>query len=425
MPASKSFAQRAILAAALAEGESVLSDYTPCDDSEAAIEAAKALGAKVILSGDEIRIKGTGSKIKACKEISASESGLLARLLIPLLGTLNREDFTVSGKGTLLNRPLEGAADIMASFGIILSGEGADRQAHIPLKVKGRLIPGTAEIDGTGGSQLISGLLMALPLADRPSRLYVSEPRSIPYMFITEDVLKKFGVKTKCELEGDAQMIENQDWTYCSGINFNIPAPQTYKAASFGIEADWSSAACFLVAGAVFGSVEIEGLDFKSVQADLSIIDILVEAGASVSREDESGIIAVQKAPLTAFEFDLNHAPDLFPCVALLAAFCDGVSIIGGIGRLRSKESDRSHTIIEMLTRMGVQARIESDSLLVAGESLASRILNDRLLQGGEYSSHHDHRIVMALKLASLATKSPIVIDDEACVSKSFPEFSL
>lgn len=419
MPASKSFAQRAILAAALAEGTSHLGSYTECDDSEAAIRAAEALGAKVTRGKKTLDITGIGpiSERLHLKEIDAGESGLLARLLIPVLSVINEEPVTVNGRGTLLKRPLEGATDIMASYGVLV------KDSHVPVTVTGHLIPGTADVSGLGGSQLISGLLMALPLAGKDSTLYVSEPRSIPYMYITLDVLRKFGIRTGSEMEGDAELLEAQDWSGCSGITFKIRGNQKLKAADFDIETDWSSAANLLVAGAVFGSAEIEGLDMNSVQADLTISDILLEAGAIVSQINDD-TICVRRAPLEPFRTDLNNAPDLFPAVSVLAAFCPGESRIKGIGRLSNKESDRAGTILEMLRKMGVPSRIESDELVVCGESLSQRLLKGELLKGGEFSSHHDHRIMMALKVASLGTESPIVIDDEACVKKSFPGFS-
>ena len=418
MPASKSFAQRAIIAAALAEGTSHLGSYTECEDCEAAIKAAEALGAKVS-RGKTLDITGIGPVRERLhlKEIDAGESGLLARLLIPILSVINEEPVTVTGRGTLLKRPLEGATGIMASYGVLL------RDSHIPATVTGHLIPGTADVSGQGGSQLISGLLMALPLADKDSTLYVSEPKSIPYMYITLDVLRKFNVRTSSEMEGDADMLESQDWSGCTGITFKIRGNQKLKAADFDIEADWSSAANLLVAGAVFGNAEIEGLDMNSVQADLTISDILLEAGAVVSQINDD-TICVRRAPLEPFQTDLNNAPDLFPAVSVLAAFCPGESRIKGIGRLHGKESNRAEAILEMLRKMGVPSSIESDELIVKGESLTQRLLTGNLLNGGEYSSHHDHRIMMALKVASLGTKSPIVIDDEACVKKSFPGFS-
>lgn len=418
MPASKSFAQRAIIAAALAEGTSHLGSYTECEDSRAAVKVAEKLGAKVTMRGKTLEIRGIGP-IKErlhLKEVHAGESGLLARLMIPILSVINEEPSTVTGEGTLLKRPLEGAADIMAAFGVLL------KDTRVPVTVSGHLIPGTADVPGQGGSQLISGLLMALPMANRDSVLYVNEPKSIPYMYITLDVLRKFGIRTSSEMEGNAEMLEAQDWSYCTGITFKIRGAQSLKAADFDLESDWSSAANFLVAGAIFGSAEIEGLDTKSVQADLTITDILLEAGASVSQINDD-TVCVRRTPLEPFQTDLNNAPDLFPIVSVLAAFCPGESRIKGIGRLAGKESDRARAILEMLTKMGVPAGIEADELIVHGESLTQRLVCGHLLKGGEYSSHHDHRMLMALKVASLGTTNPIVVDDEACVKKSFPGF--
>ena len=417
MPASKSFAQRAIVAAALSEGTSHLRGYTPCDDSEAAVKVAEALGAKVSRSGDILTITGIGGRELHLESLDTGESGLLTRLMIPVLAALNDGPVTVKGRGTLLRRPLEDAGGIMAAFGVLLSGE------CVPLDIKGRLIPGIAEVSGRGGSQLISGLLMALPLCARDSSLFVSEPKSIPYMYITLDVLRRFGISTRSEMEGDAQMLQQEDWSFCSGISFKTRGAQRYKAADFDIEGDWSAAANYLVAGAIFGCAEVRGLDMKSLQADLTIVDILVDAGAVVSQVEDDTVCA-RKAPLEAFEADLNHAPDLFPIVSVLAVFCSGESRIAGLNRLTGKESDRAGAIVSMLEQMGVEVSLEGDELVVEGETLASRCLGGRLLAGGRYESRHDHRMVMALKVAALGASGPVIIDDETCVAKSYPDFS-
>ena len=416
VPASKSFAQRAIIAAALADGRSHLRRYTPCSDSEAAIAAAKALGARITRNGTTLTIDGISAGNPLHLEtIHAGESGLLTRLLIPLLAVLNDGPVTVTGEKTLANRPLKGISDIMASFGVIV------KENKVPIHISGNIIPGTAEISGKNGSQLISGLLAALPLCAKPSTLLISEPKSIPYMFITCEVLKKFGIRISSEMEGDEAMIEQQDWSGCTGITFKIKGGQHYHAADIDLEGDWSSAAAFLVAGAIFGKAEVEGLETESIQADLAIGDIIVQAGAVVSELDEA--VCVSKAPLEGFEADLSNAPDLFPVVSVLAAFCAGESRIDGMGRLVGKESNRAEAILQMLTQMGVDARSEADTLVVHGESLASRLMNGRLLKGGAYTARGDHRMAMALKIASLGADSPITVDDTACVAKSFPDF--
>ncbi|MBR6002256.1 MAG: 3-phosphoshikimate 1-carboxyvinyltransferase [Bacteroidales bacterium] len=424
MPASKSFAQRAILAAALADGESVLTGYTPCDDSEAAIKAAEALGARVLRDGATLRITGGKAPVS---ELFVGESGLLTRLLIPIVAARGSNPVRIDGEKTILGRPLSGAHDVMAAFGVSLRPEKAGARktdCYLPLTVCGPIIPGKAEIDGRSGSQLISGLLMALPMTADRSTLYVTGPKSIPYLFITLDVMKKFGVVAGCEMEGDENFAETRDWGLCSGITFKIKGGQAYKAASFEIEGDWSGAACFLAAGAIGGDVTLEGLDSSSLQADISIMDILAQAGASLSVL-EDGSVHVQHSPLEAFSADLNNCPDLFPVAAVLAAFCKGRSVLSGVERLRHKESDRAEAILNMLGKMGVDIRIDEDIMTIHGIGLSERILTGRLLRGGAFTSGGDHRMVMALRLASLYAESPVIIDDEGCVSKSFPDFYL
>ena len=443
MPSSKSFAQRAIIAAALAEGTSHLRGYSACADTAAAVAAARALGAEVT-EGEVLTIKGIGP-IEGPLDMSSlhcGESGLLTRMMIPIMSQIGPGSVLVTGEKTLVNRPLKGAADIMASFGVMLRNAArTSREIYVPLTVEGKLVPGRADISGAGGSQIISGLLMALPMAEAPSTVYVSEPKSIPYMFITLDVLQKFGIRIGNEMEGDEEFLQTRDWSYCTGLTFKVKGGQRYKAAELSLEGDWSSAANFLVAGAIFGSASVDGLDTQSLQADLTIMDILVEAGASVSQFENdcvdevsvaaaaagvnphTGAVNAVKAPLNAFSFDLNNAPDLFPITAVLAAFCPGESRIAGTGRLANKESDRAKAITDMLTQMGVECAIEGDEMVIRGHSLSSRLLNGNLLKGGEYTSNHDHRMVMALKVASLGASSPIVIDDEQCVAKSFPDF--
>ena len=486
MPCSKSFAQRAIIAAALADGVSHLRGYSPCGDNEAALQVARMLGADVQKNGSEITVKGISASLGSLKQIldgqgqpsvaddrtprlHVGESGLLTRMMIPLMAQLCPQTVTFTGEKTLLGRPLTGAKEIMEAFGVesrcldslrsldMTEKCQLDNTLCVPLTVKGPLRPGRTDISGKHGSQIISGLLMGLPFADRNSTLQVHQPKSIPYMFITLEVLKKFGIKTGNEMLGGRDFLESDgDWSLCTDMVFKVKGGQKYKAADIDLEGDWSAAANFLVAGAIFGKAELQGLDTTSLQADLSIMDILMDAGASLSQTDgDRGNITVQRAPLRAFKVDASNCPDLFPIISILAAFCQGTSRLAGVGRLANKESDRAKAIIEMLTQMGVKAEIEGDEMVIEGYSLAQRLLCQKrcldcarhdngnarsdvetchpersegsvtggLLQGGAYTSHHDHRMVMALKVAALGADSPIIIDDKQCVGKSFPQF--
>lgn len=448
MPVSKSYAQRAIIAAALADGVSHLRGYSPCGDNEAALAVARNLGAEVEKNGNELTIRGISASLGCLRkdELFVGESGLLTRMMIPLLAQLSEGEILVSGEKTLLGRPLTGAREIMETFGVSIANaseplsqgsvENSEDQPlplKVPLRLDGYLTPGKADVSGKHGSQLISGLLMALPLAQKNTNLTVHDPKSIPYMFITLEVLKKFGIKVQNEMIGNRDFLESDgDWSLCTELIFKIKGGQKFRPADIDLEGDWSAAANFLVAGSVFGKVEIEGLDTTSLQADLSIMDILMDAGASLSQTGgERGTIIAQRAPLTAFEVDASNCPDLFPIVAVLAAFCQGTSRIAGTGRLSNKESDRAGAILQMLGQMGVNARVENDVLEVEGYTLAQRLLaakglsssNPGLLKGGKFTSHHDHRMAMALKVAELGADSPVEIDDCQCVGKSFPSF--
>ncbi len=456
IPCSKSFAQRAIIAAALAEGTSLLTGYTPCRDNEAALAVAASLGATVerekVSNGiaENLRITGIAARKNglALKTLFTGESGLLTRMMIPLCAMLSQEGVLIEGERTLLKRPLGGAKEILDAFGAQIenvalpqSAEAsmespASAEAQVPLRVKGPLGGGRVDISGRHGSQLISGLLMALPLGEKNTTLSVSDPKSIPYIFITLDVLKHFGIRIGNELLGGRDFMESEgDWNLCTGILFKIKGGGAYKACEMPLEGDWSAAANFLVAGAIFGAgggkrlgsaapLVLKGLDTTSLQADLSIMDVLMDCGACLSQLDgDQGDLVVQRAPLRAFTLDASHCPDLFPILAVLAAFCEGESRIGGVGRLAHKESHRGKAIVNMLTQMGVAVRLEGDEMVIEGQSLSRRILSGHLLRGGEYTSCDDHRMVMALKVASLGADRPIVIDNEACVEKSFPGF--
>jgi len=469
MPVSKSFAQRAIIAAALADGTSHLKGYTPCGDNEAALQVARNLGAEVSQDGNVLTIKGISASLGSLGQLllqeggqaedesgnmilHVGESGLLTRMMIPLMAQLGSKPVTFTGEKTLLGRPLTGAKEILDAFGasiasVCLDGcqespsdnpeTASDNPVRVPLTVAGPLKAGRAEISGKHGSQLISGLLMALPFAEKNSSLIVHEPKSIPYMFITLEVLKKFGIRIGNDMLGGPDFLASDgDWSLCTEMVFKVKGGQRYKAADIDLEGDWSAAANFLVAGAVFGKLELQGLDTTSLQADLSIMDILMDAGASLSQLDgDRGNITVQRAPLKAFSVDASNCPDLFPIISVLAAFCQGTSRLAGVGRLANKESDRAKAIMEMLAQMGVKASVEGDVMIIEGHSLAQRLMNQRecrdsgspvshgLLKGGSYTSHHDHRMVMALKVAALGADSPVTIDDEDCVAKSFPQF--
>jgi len=424
IPSSKSYAQRAIVAAALASGVSRMEISSPCRDIESAISVAESLGAKIsveslgkkiILSIEGIVSTDANTHIE---ELNVGESGLLTRLMIPVISAINSCNCTLTGARTLVGRPLKGAMETMQEFGVTLKSDG--NIATIPMALTGTLHSASRTISGEHGSQIISGLLMALPLCKGDSVIEVLNPKSIPYLHITTGILKQFGISVEEKsIEGPLGNIEK--------IIYKIKGGQSYNPVDMSIEKDWSGAANMLVAGALYGSATLMGMNTHTLQGDAKILEILQKAGAKVivSPESEGETVTVSRAPLYGFEANLDDTPDLFPIVALLAAFCTGTSRLKGVYRLVGKESNRAKAIIEMLTQMGVEARISNETMEIDGQSLESRILNDTLPRGGSYTSSHDHRMAMALKVASLCSAKPIEIDDFDCVAKSFPNFAL
>lgn len=439
MPASKSYAQRAIIAAALADGTSTLHGYSACGDSDSALRVAQSLGAKVTAETAEdgsqtLTIEGIKAAPGCMAQgiLDVGESGLLTRLMLPIASQLYADGAEITGGGTLATRPLQGAGKAMAALGAAVKGGDGTGLAglcpppdlQIPFSVKGPLAAGKITLDGSKSSQLVSGAIMALPLGPKHASISVMKPTSIPYIYMTMDILRKFGIKVRSEMYGGRALLD-EDWSKCTEILLKVKEQQTYKAADFDIEGDWSAATVFLAAGAIFGSVALSGLDTTSLQADLTMMDILMEAGASLSQLDEpKGTITAVKAPLRSFKADLSNSPDLFPVTAVFCAFCQGQSSLRGVRRLSHKESDRAEAIVKMLEQAGVRVQIKGDDMLIWGESLDSRIMKGNLLHGGSYSSHHDHRMVMALRLAELGADGPIEIDDTACVGKSYPQFN-
>lgn len=423
VPASKSIAQRAIIAAVLAKGTSEFHNFTHCWDIDSAVAVAKQLSPKVyndkgtlVVSGgyplnhEENQISIFPTMLTSIPSIGSSatifvgESGLLSRLCIPVLAQYG-ESVTITGEGSLLDRRMYGCKEAIEELGgtCVLTA-----QETLPAIVCGPIKGGEIVLSGKKGSQFISGLLMALPLCKKSSILTVENPTSIPYIELTMEIVKKFGIEISC------RKLEEK-------LVFEIPGKQKYKPAEFTFEGDWSSAANFVVMGALYGDILLKGLNLSSLQADKKIIEVVRRAGALVERKPKG--IRVRMGHLSAFDVDVTNSPDLLPSLTIMAALSQGVSRISGVARLKNKESDRPLIMTQILNKMGVEAELDSDTLIIKGESLSQRILNGNMLKGGSFCASSDHRVAMALKIASIASKGEVKIDNTDCIDKSFPEF--
>ena len=388
-PASKSLTIRATAAALLSKGETAIIGPSLCGDALASFGIAAALGARVERGDGEIRIRGgaiVGENVLDCRE-----SGLSMRLFAPICA-LREETFTLRGSGSIRTRPMGMIEGPLRELGALCRTDGG----YAPVEVRGPLEGGKAEVDGSLGSQLLSGLLMALPLCRRESQLCVRNLKSRPYAAMTVDLLTRFGIT----------VLPDEKFEHVG-----IPGKQKYKPISLRIEGDWSGAAFLLVAGAAGGRVTVHNLMHRSSQPDRAVLEALDAAGAKITREEES--ITVGRADLKGFAFDASESPDLFPPLAVLACTAAGKSRVYGVSRLKHKESDRGLALLEELGRIGAKIAIDDDLMVIEGTRL----------RGGVIDSRGDHRIAMAGAVAGLVSKAGVGIRGWPCVAKSYPDF--
>ena len=392
-PPSKSMTQRAYASALLHRGKTIIRNAGSSDDENAALGIIQQLGAKVTINGAVTEI--TSDRVSPVSAgIDCGESGLAARLFTPIAG-LSGDVITISGAGSLLGRPMDGFAAVLPQVDIVLR----DFNGFLPLTVQGPMEARSIKVDGSAGSQFLSGLLFALSsCAKGPIAIEVTELKSKPYIDLTLEMLAHFGKRIRhsgyAEFYIDPALFVHQD------------------TVEIDIEGDWSSAAYMLVAGAIAGEVTVRNLRADSRQADAQILEVLQYAGARMSITDEG--ITVRKSQMKAFDFDATDRPDLFPVLAILAACCEGESYITGVHRLFHKESNRAESICDMLVNFDVPFSISEDILFVNGVNR---------LQGTVIDAHNDHRIVMAAAIGALRANGPVDILGAEAVNKSYPDF--
>ncbi len=392
-PASKSMMQRACAAALLHKGKTTIYNQGTSDDDHAALEIIKNLGATIIHQADRIEIISNGIEPVSLL-INCGESGLAARLFTPI-ASLSNVPVIIEGKDSLLNRPMDQFGKILPQLEVTLS----DFNDHVPFTVCGPLQPKSIKIDGSISSQFLSGLLFAYSYAAMEAvTIDVSGLKSRPYIDMTLQVLELFGKPIAHD---------NYHRFHIDPALFNVK-----EDVEINIEADWSSASYWLVAGAIRGSVTVTGLNIDSVQADMAILKVLEVVNADLMIGP--GFVRVKSASLLPFEFDATDCPDLFPALAALASACHGESYIKGVHRLFHKESNRAESIAEMLMQFGIPFSMEDDTLCVTGVDNPDYTTID---------SYHDHRIAMAAAVTAIRAKGPVLIEGAEVVNKSYPDF--
>ena len=408
-PASKSEAQRAIWAALLTKGKSTIKGMPKCGDALAAIELARSLGAAISTTRNTLVIEGVGTEELERRlgtditTLSVGESALLARLTIPIIATLLQSgEVEINGCGSLFGRSLKESVEMVRQYG----AECKSDNGHLPIRISaGFALPSDVEIEGGDSSQNISGLMMAAPIIDREemTHIIVQGAVSRPDLQLTADIMEQFGAVVTIGNE-EPMVIDIE--------------PELYEPSEIKLHTDWSSAgylaAAYAIAQSGYKPAEryTLGAQIGTWQGDEVVLMILSTSGAQI--EINKRIEFLPSGRLSAFAYDATHTPDLIPTLAVVALFANGESVIGGLGRLLNKESNRVEAIVENLVAIGADVRIEGDRL---------HIIGGRKLHAAPIRTHGDHRIAMAFAVAALFMNERPTLDNTECVAKSFPDF--
>ncbi|NLO84919.1 MAG: hypothetical protein GX096_05770 [Clostridiales bacterium] len=415
LPPAKSEAHRALLLAALGQGECDLPGFTPplCDDTIAMINGVTALGAQVIAHEDILHVIPAPARAAATDQIDCHVHACAAalRMLIPAFLVRGQAVRFVMEPG-LFARPLSALEPLIEQIGglMVRIPAGDKRYAHV--EISGKMNAGAYEIDGTKSSQFASGLLIALSHATdsdgnfAPSTLTVTKPIvSRPYLDMTLRLMERFHVPYE-------EMSE--------GVFALAPATET-SPGSIAVSGDWSQAAVLLCANAIGSSVMISGLcsdPEQCLQGDIAVLDVLRRMGLRLYHlSGELYAVSPSRAHLMATDIDCSDIPDLAPILALACSQATGASVLGGVSRLRIKECDRLDATTELLAQLGVKSSVSDndDELTVYGPA--------KLRGGFEADARNDHRIVMFLAAAALISDAPITVHGVSAINKSWPGF--
>ncbi|MDP2046105.1 MAG: 3-phosphoshikimate 1-carboxyvinyltransferase [Deltaproteobacteria bacterium] len=394
LPGSKSYTHRALMAAALAGGESVLTNALAAEDTELTAAALKQLGAGIDWQGTTIRVTGrAGRWLPAALPIYLGNSGTSMRFLTAL-AALGEGEYLLTGTERLCQRPLGELLEALRQAGVQAVSERGD--GCPPVRVTGGLTGGRTQLSGAISSQYLSALLFIGPLAPAGLEINITgELVSRPYVDLTLEVLGNFGIS-----------YYREGYRY-----FELPGGQSYLPREYEIEADASSASYFWAAAAVTGGrVTITNLDLTSSQGDAAFPEVLGRMGCAV--ESSPAGLTVQGGPLQGVTVDMATMPDLVPTLAVLAAFAAGDTVITGVAHLRHKESDRLHAVATELGKLGIEARETPDGLVIRGGTPKGAVIH----------TYNDHRIAMSFAVAGLKIPG-VAIEDPECVAKSFPDF--
>jgi len=395
-PPSKSYTHRSVLLASLAEGESRLTNVLFSRDTNATISACTAMGARLTASGEGMRIVGAKPRAPA-DVVNVENSGTTLRFMTSVLSLAKEGDSVLTGDSSIRSRPMQPLLDALGRLGV--QAWSALKNGRAPIIVKGGgMKGGETKIRGDVSSQFVSSLLISSPMAEGSTTIAVEDAVSRPYLEATLATMKSFGVEV-----GRDEFSE-----------FEV-APASYEPADFAVPSDFSSASFIMAAATVTGgSVKLENLNREYPQGDSAILEILKSMGVKVVTNGNSVTINAEGGRLKGGKFDLRDTPDLLPVVSVLALKCDSPVEIVGTAHARFKETDRIAAVASELKKLGVEVEERSDGLLIPPPSK---------LRSAPLDAHDDHRMFMALSIASLLIPEGVPILGVESLDVSYPSF--
>jgi 3-phosphoshikimate 1-carboxyvinyltransferase len=399
IPGSKSLTHRALIASGLADGKSTLKSFLSCEDTLYTVDVLRKLGIKIEIDGSIAEVSGNSGKFNpsGCRQVlDLGNSGTSYRLLLSIVALANGE-YLFTGSDRMKQRPVAYLVDALKTLGV--DSSYPEKKGFPPVLINASGIRGgKVKILGDISSQYISSLLLFGPYAESDIIIEVEgELVSRPYIDLTLDVMKAFGVEVECN-----------DY-----LSFRVPSRKSYMAREYEIEGDVSSASYFWGAAAITGGrVKTENIHpNKTRQGDIGFLEILRQMGCSVFCEDNS--VTVNGGQLRGINIDMGKMPDMVPTLAVIALFAEGKTVISNASHLKHKESDRIADTANELRAIGGRVDEKDDGLIIYG---------GEKLHGEEIDPHDDHRLAMSFAMAGLKVPG-IIIKNEGCVKKSFPEF--
>lgn len=394
IPGSKSHTIRAVAIAALAEGDSVIREPLESEDTRAAVEAYRALGATIEMYGPAWRVTGVAGRPQPPEGvIDVANSGTTMNIALGSCALLHQGSAVLTGDEQIQRRPCRPLTNSLNDLGarvVSLRGNGCP-----PFSVEGTLRGGQTSMEGIS-SQFVTSLLINTPLAEGDSHICVTVLNEQPYVEMTLAWLHAQGIRVRCDGLKD----------------FLVPGGQRYKPVNRAIPADFSSATFFLAAGALGDNdLLLKGLDMNDTQGDRAVVDYIRQMGAQVLIEADG--IHVSGKELKGCELDLNATPDALPMMAALACFAEGVTRLVNVPQARIKETDRIAVMRMELERLGARVHELPDGI----------VIEESALRGGEVNGHGDHRVIMALAVIATALPRPTTIHGCQAAAVTYPNF--